>query len=65
MNGDCTEEELYLKFLNNFETNGITEEVKFNFIFTKLKKNIYNKIVTFQVGVQNDGKVIFQNKNRK
>ncbi|XP_023344229.1 calcyphosin-like protein [Eurytemora carolleeae] len=27
LNGDCTEEELYLKFLNNFETNGITEEV--------------------------------------
>jgi hypothetical protein len=27
LNGDCSEEELYLKFLNNFETDGVSKQV--------------------------------------
>ncbi len=48
LNGDCTEEELYLKFLNNFETDGVSKQVSAlsaDDIFQHGKDDIWAEIV--------------------
>jgi hypothetical protein len=35
LNGDCSEEELYIKFLNNFETDGVSKKVAIPFFLIR------------------------------